>query len=468
MPKIRPFAVNYPDLLKEWDHVRNLGLDPQTIRSRSRTKVWWIGSCGHRWESELCSRVSGKGCPACAGQLVVPGFNDLAHLEPELAKEWHLTKNAGVFPSEVTRKSRAKVWWTCKSGHDFEARVGERVRGLETRPDSNGCPVCLNRKLLLGVNDLTTSNPDLANEFHVLLNYPLTASTVKASETRKLWWLCDAGHEFQQRLANRVNQGQGCPFCKNKLVTIGETDLGTTNPELVEEWDFEANGELRPIDVVAGTLKYIYWICKSGHKWKARGSKRLAGQGCPTCTNRVLKMGFNDLATKLPEIARSWDFIKNKPLAPGQILYGTGQKFWWICDLGHSWQTSPITRTRTGCPRCANSGFDQTQPGIFYFIEHDEYLSRKVGIANKKSARLDGWKKNGWKVIFTYESNSGLEILNLETQVLRWLRKDLEIPQHLGPEEMGHFGGGSETFSMEAVTIDQVTSKIEQIVAKKN
>lgn len=468
MPKIRPFAVNYPDLLKEWDHVRNLGLDPQTIRSRSRTKVWWIGSCGHRWESELCSRVSGKGCPACAGQRVVPGFNDLAHLEPELAKEWHLTKNAGVFPAEVTRKSRAKVWWTCKSGHDFEARVGERVRGLESRPDSNGCPVCLNRKLLLGVNDLTTSNPDLANEFHVLLNYPLTASTVKASETRKLWWLCDAGHEFQQRLANRVNQGQGCPFCKNKLVTIGETDLGTTNPELVEEWDFEANGELRPIDVVAGTLKYIYWICKSGHKWKARGSKRLAGQGCPTCTNRVLKMGFNDLATKLPEIARSWDFIKNKPLAPGQILYGTAQKFWWICDLGHSWQTSPITRTRTGCPRCANSGFDQTQPGIFYFIEHDEYLSRKVGIANKKSARLDGWKKNGWRVIFTYESNNGLEILNLETQVLRWLRKDLEIPQHLGPKEMGHFGGGSETFSMEAVTINQVTSKIEQIVAKKN
>jgi hypothetical protein len=312
-----------------------------------------------------------------------------------------------------------------------------------------------------------SSNPNLAREFHVSLNYPLTPNSVKASETRKLWWLCDAGHEFQQGLAHRVKQGQGCPFCKNKSVTVGESDLGTTNPELVEEWDFEANGELRPTDVVAGTLKYIHWVCKSNHKWRARGSKRLAGQGCPTCTNRVLKEGFNDLATKRPDIAESWDHDKNKPLSPSQVLYGTHEKFWWICDLGHSWQTSPTTRTRTNCPRCANSGFDQSQPAIFYFIEHRNFLSRKVGIANEKSDRLEGWKKNGWRVIFTHQSNDGLEILNLETEVLRWLRKDLRIPQHLGVEEMGHFGGGSETFSMEAVTVGQVMSKIEQIIKRE-
>jgi hypothetical protein len=410
------------------------------------------------------SRVNGRGCPACAGRTTVSGFNDLATLEPDIAKQWHKTKNRDLSPSEFTRKSSTKVWWTCELGHDFEARIGERVRGIEIRPDTNGCPVCLNRKFSPGSNDLLTVNPKIAKEFHSTRNFPLTASTVKASESRMLWWLCDKGHEFEQRLTNRVNSNQGCPFCKNKSVATGETDLATTNPELLNEWDFEANGELRPSNVVAGTQKFIWWKCKEGHSWKARGAKRLAGQGCPTCTNRVLKQGFNDLLTKYPEIAATWDLKKNSPTKPEQVLYGTHEKFWWICDLGHSWQTSPTTRTRTSCPRCANSGFDQSQPGIFYFIENRELLSRKVGIANTKSDRIETWKKNGWRILLTHESDNGLLILNLETEVLRWLRRDLKLPQHLGQAEMGRFGGGTETFSMEGVSEGTVIEKIQELV----
>ena len=467
MPKKKPFAENHPLLLKEWDSDRNLGIDPKKIGSSSRTKVWWRGTCGHNWQSELVSRVNGKGCPVCNGQAVASGFNDLATLEPSIASEWHVSRNANLTPSQVTRKSGLSVWWTCKLGHDFKAKIGERVRGREERPGTNGCPVCLNRKLLQGANDLLSSNPEIAREFHPTLNLPLTPGDIKASEGRKLWWLCAKGHEFQQGLSHRVKAGQGCPFCINKSVTVGQTDLASTNPELLLEWDFQANGDLRPIDVVAGTLKYIWWICKKGHKWKARGAKRLSGQGCPTCTNRTLKVGFNDLETRHPEISRTWDHIKNSPRSPNQVLFGTMEKYWWICDQGHSWQTSPTTRRRTGCPRCANSGFDQSQPGVFYFIENTSLLSRKVGIANAKSQRLDAWVKNGWRVIHTQESEDGLSILNLETQVLRWLRKELKLPQHLGAEEMGRFGGGSETFSIDGVSADAVIDKINQLVAKQ-
>jgi hypothetical protein len=75
--------------------------------------------------------------------------------------------------------------------------------------------------------------------------------------------------------------------------------------------------------------------------------------------------------------------------------------------------------------------------------------------------------KNGWRVIHTQESEDGLSILNLETQVLRWLRKELKLPQHLGAEEMGRFGGGSETFSIDGVSADAVIDKINQLVAKQ-
>jgi len=466
MPKRKPFAENHPHLLKEWHFEKNSGIDPYLIGSSSRTKVWWTGVCGHSWQSELVSRVGGKGCPTCSGKSVTRGSNDLATLEPELSKEWHKSLNGDISPSHVTQKSGANVWWTCQLGHDFKAKVGERVRARKARPGSSNCPVCLNRKLVRGVNDLQTANSKLAKEFHPFLNAPLTPFDVKASEAIKLWWLCVNGHEFEQRLTNRVNSNQGCPFCSNKSVTVGNNDLASTNPELIVEWDYEANGALRPEQVVAGTLKYIAWKCSLGHKWKARGSKRLSGQGCPTCTNRTLRKGFNDLSTKFPEIAKTWDIRKNTPLSAQDVLFGTHEKFWWLCELGHSWQTSPTTRTRTGCPRCAKSGFDQTQPGIFYFIENKELLSRKVGIANVTSSRLEDWRKHGWKVLFTHESDEGLSILNLETEALRWLRNDLNLPQHLGQEEMGRLGGGTETFSLDGVPAEEVISKVKEIIAR--
>jgi hypothetical protein len=115
-----------------------------------------------------------------------------------------------------------------------------------------------------------------------------------------------------------------------------------------------------------------------------------------------------------------------------------------------------MTRQRTGCPRCAKSGFDQTKPGVFYFIQHTELRARKVGIANQSSGRLKDWENNGWSLIFKYESENGLVVLNLETKMLRWIRKDLGLPAFLGKEEMGRFAGGTETFSIDGETNESI------------
>ena len=41
----------------------------------------------------LRSRVSGNGCPICAGRQLLAGENDLATRFPELAQEWDRQKN---------------------------------------------------------------------------------------------------------------------------------------------------------------------------------------------------------------------------------------------------------------------------------------------------------------------------------------------------------------------------------------
>ena len=77
------------------------------------------------------------GCGICNGKIVVEGINDLATKRPDIAKEWHPTKNGNLKPTQVTCRSHKKVWWLCLDcGYEWEAEVhGRVVRG-------DGCPNC--------------------------------------------------------------------------------------------------------------------------------------------------------------------------------------------------------------------------------------------------------------------------------------------------------------------------------------
>ena len=62
---------------------------------------------------------------------------NLAKLHPNLAKEWHPTKNEDLEPTDVTPGSDQKVWWRCLKNpkHEWQALVYSRARG-------SGCPYC--------------------------------------------------------------------------------------------------------------------------------------------------------------------------------------------------------------------------------------------------------------------------------------------------------------------------------------
>ncbi len=128
-----------PEVCKEWDNTKNNGLLPSEVYSRSKKKVWWKCSrCGHEWKAQIVSRSDGSGCPVCAGNVVLPGHNDLATLQPELIKEWDFTKNTDISPQMVTEKSGRKVWWKCSQcGFEWNTRIASRSNG-------SGCPNCKN------------------------------------------------------------------------------------------------------------------------------------------------------------------------------------------------------------------------------------------------------------------------------------------------------------------------------------
>lgn len=91
---------------------------------------------------------------------------------------------------------------------------------------------------------LAALRPDLAEEWHPVLNGDLTPYDVTCGLTRKVWWVCAAGHPYDAAVGHRAGNGSGCPFCSNKRALAGYNDLATTHPELAVEWAPDA--ERRP------------------------------------------------------------------------------------------------------------------------------------------------------------------------------------------------------------------------------
>ncbi|WP_369293922.1 zinc-ribbon domain-containing protein, partial [Klebsiella pneumoniae] len=73
------------------------------------TKAWWRCEAEHEWEARIASRASGAGCPACAGQTVLAGINDLASRSPTVAASWHPTRNGSATPENTAVFSNRKA-----------------------------------------------------------------------------------------------------------------------------------------------------------------------------------------------------------------------------------------------------------------------------------------------------------------------------------------------------------------------
>ena len=349
------------DLLNQWSNHRNEGLLPGDVTPGSHRKVWWQCSQGHLWQSAVYTRAGqDSGCPYCTNRKVLRGFNDLETVQPDLAAQWHREKNGALRPDQVTCGSHRKVWWRCDRGHVWQALISARTGGC-------GCPVCANRTLLPGVNDLQTLNPALAAQWHPEKNGSLTPSQILTGSRRKVWWQCSRNHAWQASVASRYGHGTGCPVCAGKLVLMGENDLATLFPEIAAQWDPLRNGSLTPEGVTPFSNRRAWWLCEKGHRWQAAIACRTSsGSGCPYCTGRKVLQGFNDLATLQPRLAAQWHPELNGALTPERVTVGSRKKVWWQCPDGHIWRTSVYSRSgarKHGCPVCSGNVKRQTAQG---------------------------------------------------------------------------------------------------------
>lgn len=406
---------NNKELLKEWDCSKN-EKEPTEYGKGSGKKVWWKCKNGHSWTSRIPDRISGNGCPYCAGKRPIVGVNDLKTINPALAKEWNYNRNVKK-PTDFMPNSGKKVWWICSKGHEWEATIDSRSRG-------NGCKYCAGQAVISGENDLKTLYPRIADEWDYELNAPLLPNQIMPGSGKKVWWKCRNGHSWCISPNNRTSQYSNCPFCSaergtsfpeqaiyfyvskivpaiNRYIIDGmEIDVYLPDLKLGIEYDgiyfhdskSAIERERRKnalckdegIRLVRIKETRVFKENKKDVFYRKIGKNQItieividwildiiASYGILTNTidinirrddieiyNKYISSEKEkSVAVHNPELLKEWDYDKNGKIMPTAISYGSKIRVWWICPLNHSYKAPVSNRTNvnmpTACPICA-------------------------------------------------------------------------------------------------------------------
>lgn len=294
----------------------------------------------------------------------------LSVTHPELAKEAD-----GWDPTNYTAGSNLKRGWLCESGHKWEAVIASRA-SLK-----RGCPICSNKKILAGFNDLKSLFPEIALSAH-----GWDPSSVGAGSGKNYSWICEIGHTWTARVVDRTTKNYGCPTCSGKKTQADFNDLQTTNPSLAKEadgWD--------PTSFTSGSNRKMKWKCRLNHQWSAVISDRSNGQGCPVCSGNKVLAGFNDLETTHPQIAKQafgWN--------PSEFSRGSHKKLNWKCSFGHIFTAVIKDRVfdSSGCPVCSNH---QLLIGFNDLLTTHPELSKECYEWDPKTVVSGSIKKMKWR-----------------------------------------------------------------------
>lgn len=194
----------HPDIAKDWSPDKNGRLTPKMFSKNSRYEASWrCHTCGVETTKSIKNY---RGCSQCkeAKRLEI---KNLELVFPEISQEWDKEKNIDKLPSDFRPSSNKYAWWLCSTcEHSWSAKIGNRTSL------NRGCPLCANKIVVAGKNDLATTHPFLSIEWHTTKNKQLTPEDITYGSGKKVWWLCPNNHEYEATMLHR-SHGTECPKC---------------------------------------------------------------------------------------------------------------------------------------------------------------------------------------------------------------------------------------------------------------
>ena len=353
------FATLHPELLSEWDYIKNdsLGLFPYNFSSSSKQKVWWKCLNGHSWFAPITYRsYDHSSCPYCSNRDLLVGFNDLATKCPYLVKDWDFEMNGDLVPSNIIYSSQKKVFWKCSTcGHQWSTAVYNRS------VNHTGCKKCKRLfcvsfpeqaifyyfKKLLGKKEDVLNQYQFSDDegsFEIDIFIP---SIALAIEHDGEYW-----HKDKARLDDRKTKR--LDILGIRLYRLKESSVNTIDGHDIY-YDYHKNRFSNLVVAIHSLVKLL------GYPPLDFDIDKEYYNVLQLC--RQVKRE-NNFTIKYPHIASEWNYKKNYHLNPEYFTSGSNAKVWWKCKHGHEWQAVISTRCHqnTQCPVCCNhvviSGFN--------------------------------------------------------------------------------------------------------------
>ena len=266
---------------------------------------------------------------------------------PEFEQYYDTEKNERPFNS-YANMSNEFVWWICENGHSFEWSIM-----YHSRTGQFVCPVCVNRMLVTGENDLESQYPELATEFNIAKNGITPDKIIYNNSADNIWWKCSEGHEFQRSISYRIKQVRECPICNNTMVEKGINDFQTVYPGITAIWDYEKNDKKPDEITYLNNHKYSY-ICAHGHHYDTQLLTVLANDfKCMVCSGKIVQEGVNSLVDTHPELAK--EFSPSNERGPETYNKEYKQYVNWLCSLCGLEYITRLNECEFGdesCPYC--------------------------------------------------------------------------------------------------------------------
>lgn len=349
-------STHKPNLASEWHPTLNGNLTPHQVTFSSGRKVWWLCTKGHAWQDSIYYRTKYPSCPSCTHRRVNPEYN-LAFCYPDVAKEFHPTKNGLQTPEQFMPRTNTRLWWLCVKGHEWQAAISARTSG------GTQCPYCFSQTSRMELRIYSELKTLFLNAIHrykdgeknyeIDIYLPEIKVGIEVDSKRY--------HDNPKKQAINIRKNEFFNSTGNILIRVRELSLPTiSNHDLSFPFKFKDH---RQRDVINSILIKIMEIIKldsatllqvrsylEHHDWLDDGEYRqLIDNG------KIPPVSFS-LATRFPKVAQEWHPALNTPLTPEKVTVSSGQKVFWLCKKGHEWQAVISARTKgSRCPFCQGS-----------------------------------------------------------------------------------------------------------------
>lgn len=160
----------------------------------------------------------------------------LASVFPQIADEWHPTKNGDLMPMMVAPSANKKVWWLGKCGHEYQMDIQSRTN------QNSKCPYCSGKKVLPGFNDFETwckinDRMVLLEEWDYSRNRILPSEVTKASDKLTFWKCKKCSNVWKTKVDSRTRMRSGCPRCASyyrNAKAVVNLDMGKVYDSILE------------------------------------------------------------------------------------------------------------------------------------------------------------------------------------------------------------------------------------------